>query len=83
MQHVNLSTFSSGRKGLSIKFSAGSAYVDMRYSPKLTDFLDPREQFIVQSVVSYQNLVPGFLLWGVPKKMNGNELCCIPIILNQ
>ncbi len=31
-------------------------YVDMRYAPKLTDFLDPREQHIVQSVVRYQDL---------------------------
>lgn len=31
-------------------------YVDERYAPKLTDFLDPREQYIVESVVRYQKL---------------------------
>ncbi|MCU9593163.1 RNA-binding protein [Caldibacillus thermolactis] len=29
------------------------SYVEMNYAPKLTDFLDPREQFIVQSIVGH------------------------------
>lgn len=42
-------------------------YVDERYSPKLTDFLDPREQFIVQTVVNCQNLCR-VSFWGGSEK---------------
>ena len=31
-------------------------YVEQRYAPKLTDFLDPREQQIVNSIVGQQNI---------------------------
>lgn len=38
-------------------------YVEMNYAPKLTDFLDPREQFIVQSIIG-QNGEVNYQLFG-------------------
>ncbi|GIN57581.1 RNA-binding protein [Lederbergia ruris] len=39
-------------------------YVDQTYSPKLTDFLDPREQYILRSMIGEQNEIKYQLFGG-------------------
>ena len=57
-------------------------FVENKYAPKLTDFLDPREQQILKMIIGQQTALISVFLEG-HHILNANELFYIQIIIRR